>query len=128
MSRAASESSRRRARGFTLLEVIVAFAIAAISLAALSQAFSTGLRQVDRMDATTAAMMLAQTKLAETEVDPELQPGTFGGQGPTGGTWQVLVSARPPAEALPVLYDIEVTAEVDGAVVALQTSRLGPSQ
>jgi general secretion pathway protein I len=115
----------RRESGFTLLEVIVAFAIAAVALAALSQAFSTGLRQVDRIDATTAALMLAQEKIAEIDAAQTLEVGTQSGTTPRGGAWQVIVEPLGNQETASILFDVDVRAEFDGAVVELRTIRMG---
>jgi len=54
---------RKRQRGFTLIEIIVALAILAVALGALFQAFSTGLRATTVTDRQAAAVMLAQSLL-----------------------------------------------------------------
>ena len=49
----------RRQTGFTLLEVLVAFVLAAIGIVALIQAFAGGLRNLRKMDEYVVAAMVA---------------------------------------------------------------------
>lgn len=68
--------------GFTLLEVLVAFAILAISLGAVYQAFGIGARNARASEAYTVAVLLAESELAaagvETPLFPGAEEGTFG--------------------------------------------------
>ena len=52
-------------RGFTLLEVLVAFVIMAGTLAVILQAFSSGNANLSRMDRITHAALLAESRLSE---------------------------------------------------------------
>jgi len=52
-------------RGFTLLEVLVAFVIMAGTLAVILQAFSSGNANLSRMDRITQAALLAESRLSE---------------------------------------------------------------
>ena len=47
--------------GFTLIEILVAFAILALTLTALLQVFTSGLRNVDAADRHLMATMLARS-------------------------------------------------------------------
>ena len=60
----------RAARGFTLLEVMVAFAIAALALAALTQAALGGLHATQAAAHTQEALSLAQSRLAAVALNP----------------------------------------------------------
>ncbi|NNG08137.1 MAG: type II secretion system minor pseudopilin GspI [Desulfobacteraceae bacterium] len=86
---------RKENRGFTLLEVMVAIALIAIALTAVlgSQSQSVSLAGEARFNTTAA--LLAQSKMAEIELeDPEdlsTDSGDFGEDFP-GYTWQLSVS------------------------------------
>ncbi len=67
------------ARGFTLLEVLIAFTILAIAMGAILQAFSQGLRVMTVAERHAAATLLAQTKLAEVGTAMPLEDGEYGG-------------------------------------------------
>ena len=58
-------SRRRRNRGFTLLEVLIALVIMALAMTALVQSFSTGLDGINRGEARVIAILHARSKLAE---------------------------------------------------------------
>jgi general secretion pathway protein I len=64
-----------RCRGFSLLEVLVAFAILALSLTVLMQVFSTGLRNISVGEDYTRAVLLAESVLASVGVEQSLQEG-----------------------------------------------------
>jgi len=108
------------ARGFTLLEVLIALAILALALPIL-----LGLRNFDldlyaRAGDITAATMLAQEKLMETEVGPSLPTGETSGdfQNPPPGSqftsgyqnraekyrWKRLVTTTP----LPAVREVKI--------------------
>jgi general secretion pathway protein I len=72
-------SARSRMCGFTLLEVVIAFAILGVSLAVLYGAFQTALSRSRRDAHLSEATMLAQSLLARagTELTSE-QPGQDG--------------------------------------------------
>jgi general secretion pathway protein I len=72
-------SGRSRMRGFTLLEVVIAFAILGLSLAVLFGAFQTALSRSRRDAQLSEATLLAQSLLARagTELTIE-QPGQDG--------------------------------------------------
>lgn len=110
---------RSRTAGFTLLEVLVAFVIAGVAVAALMQAGGTGL------DATRAAMQYqqalshAQSHLDAATHGAPLAPGDHQGDDGGGFHWRVRVSPaavttlqrigsvpRPPLSV--TLYDVTV--------------------
>ena len=53
-----------REAGFTILEVLTAFVLLAVTLAALLQVFSGGLRDAQLADEYARAVMMAQSRLA----------------------------------------------------------------
>lgn len=106
-----------RERGFTLLEVIVAIALAALALVALFQAGSAGLLSVGQATRLEMAVDRAQSHLAEFAGSGAITPGDSEGDDGDGFHWRL--TARPimsqataetsnqPAPPT-VLYDIGV--------------------
>ena len=68
-------ANRRRQRGFTLLEVIVAFALLALALSLLLGALSGASRQVRESADGSRATLHAQSLLAQLGAGEALQPG-----------------------------------------------------
>jgi general secretion pathway protein I len=97
-------SSGRAARGFTLLEVMVALAILAASLLALSDVVAGALRNEVRARNLEMATLLARGKLAEVEdhyewkgfkTSDESDEGTFEDEGHPEVRWALEIKAPP---------------------------------
>jgi general secretion pathway protein I len=71
--------ARRAVGGFTLLEALIAIVILALSLSALMQSHSTGVRGLGVLDDHLQARLLAQSVMAEWGGDRTLKPGTIEG-------------------------------------------------
>lgn len=90
-------------RGYSLLEVIVAFGILAVALTVLLGALSGGMRQVRWSADAGRAALLAQSLLDQTGVGEALQPGRSNGELEDGRyRWSIEVEpyvdgARPPS-------------------------------
>jgi general secretion pathway protein I len=124
--------------GFTLLEVVVALAIAALAVVGLFRAGSGGLFAVDTAARAEEAVQRAQSHLAALGRDAALTVGEFTGDDGGGYRWALRVrpltarqSASPDgvSTATTTLFDVEVAIswpghEGDRAVV-LRTLRLG---
>lgn len=80
------------AAGFTLLEVLVAFSIAAIGLAALLQGGTAALGNAGIAAASIEATRRAQSRLAMVGAAGPLLPGETAGEDGDGFHWRVLVS------------------------------------
>ena len=61
---------KRASSGFSLLEVLVAFVILALTLSVVMRIFSGGLRNVALADGYSRAVLLAESRLAELSVLP----------------------------------------------------------
>ncbi len=121
--------------GFTLLEVLIAFAVMALTLIAAYQLLGTGLRGSARAERVTLALLAAESKLAEIGVSAPLRAGRSGGALGGGYRWRAEVRRRrePAAEASsaaasPVAaYEVSVTVSWGGRAaesVRLETLRL----
>ena len=82
---------RRACRGFSLLEVLVAFTILAMLLAALFQVFSAGLNAARAGDRFTRAAVIAQSRLAAVGMVESLQEGVSSGSTDDAYHWRVTV-------------------------------------
>lgn len=69
----------RAQRGFTMLEVLVAFLLAAMLLAVILSGFSTGLSGLSRTAKTAQAALIAQSRLAELGIVEPLEGGEYSG-------------------------------------------------
>ncbi|KRG69654.1 hypothetical protein ABB29_09310 [Pseudoxanthomonas dokdonensis] len=69
-----------RQQGFTLIEVIVAFALLALALTLLLGSLSGAARQIQTADRSTRASLHAQSLLSQLGVAQPLQVGTVQGE------------------------------------------------
>ena len=83
-------------RGFTLLEVLVAFTILALSLVALYGALSASAARAATLAARRPALEIAQSLLAEYRVHPEFVARTVTGD-EDGYHWSVVLTPQPDA-------------------------------
>lgn len=125
--------NRGRGRGFTLLEVIVAFTILSVALIGLLQAFTTGMRGLSAAQASAAAVMHARSKMDEIGEVIALEESELSGEFGDGYSWEVRItragSGDAEAEALAVPFDVEVTVIGErGHTFTLDTLRLGPAK
>ncbi len=124
-----------RDRGFTLLEVLVAFIIAALALGVLFQGGIGGLTTANAAARYDEALSRAQSHLALASIGPDFQPQD--GQGDEGGRfhWHLriqllgLAAAMDPTKPVPALYGITIGMSWPDGLhtrsVTLQTERVG---
>ena len=117
--------------GFTIIEVLIALAVVAVSIVAIGSVMSTNVRGVRSMEQHVALMQATRSAMI-TAIPPraELAPGVSSGQlndyrwqidiGPVGEGWTV-----PDSDVawIPQLVRIHVQSP-DGGAVELQTVRL----
>lgn len=112
----------RHARGFTLLEVLVAFGLLAAALAILLGTLSGSVRQVRHSGDASRAALYAQTLLDQVGVGEVLAAGERGGDLEDGKyRWTLQVSpwrdptatpaAGPPPVGAPRLMDVTLRVE-----------------
>jgi len=126
---------RRRQRGFTLIEIIVALAILAVALTALFQAFSGGLRVTTATERQAAAVMLARSLLDRVGEDIPLAAGEQAGVSEDGQRWSIAIAPSPliapeRRAGSPVIpFDVQVSVAADGSrPVTLTSLRLAPAE
>ncbi len=84
---------RAAARGFSLLEVLVAFVILALVVTALFGLFGGALRNAATAEEWTRALLVAQSRLAESANVQPLREGTFAGtESDARIAWQAVVA------------------------------------
>ncbi len=130
-------SITRGCRGFSLLEVLVAFTILAMLLGALFQVFNGGLRAAHSGDRYTRATVIAQSHLAALGVEQPLREGVLSGTTDGAYHWRVTVSPYfddqlPVTDRVlqPLTVNVEVFWEEGGTArtVSLTSMLLGPAQ
>lgn len=83
----------RRQHGYTLIEVLAAFALLAVSMTVLLAALSNSARQVQRADEAGRAALLARSILDEQTTAQALSEGRSEGRSDDGRShWQLEVS------------------------------------
>jgi len=117
--------------GFTIIEVLIALAVVAVSMVAIGSVMSTNARGVRLLEQHVELMQTARSVMT-TAIPPraELGPGVLSGRlsdrqwqidiGPLGGAWVV---PETDAAWIPELVKIHVQSPSGGAV-DLQTVRL----
>ena len=109
--------SNIHSRGYTLIEVLVAFMILALALTVLLRIFSGGLRNVKASSDYAHAALIAESQLAAAGPDGVLSPGVSRGEVDERFQWTRTVSTYAPfpgyaasAKSIPAYY-VSVTVE-----------------
>jgi general secretion pathway protein I len=79
-------------RGFSLLEILIAFSILALSLGILLKIFSSGINTAGVAEEYSAAVQIAESLMAQTGVETLLQPGESSGTKNEKYNWRVIIS------------------------------------
>lgn len=122
-------------RGFTLLEVLIAFAVLALTMAAVLRIFSGGLRSIERADRYGTAALLATSVLAATGREEPFAAGDTAGDFGNGYHWHRRIEeyreeVLTTEEKTLIPYAVTVIVSWDDATseqgVRLSTLRLVP--
>lgn len=79
-------------RGFSLLEILIAFSILALSLGILLKIFSAGVNTAGVAEEYTAAVQIAESLMAQSGIEAPLKPGEATGLENEKYHWRVSVS------------------------------------
>lgn len=83
----------RRERGFTLVEIVVAFVLLSAVLMTGFEIFSQGLRRAGDLDDEARAIVIAQSKLAAAGTEERFKDGSWQGQSEDGRfRWTVAIT------------------------------------
>ncbi len=96
-------------RGFSLLEILIAFSILALSIGILLKIFSAGVNTAGVAEEYTAAVQIAESLMARTGVETPLQPYETTGLENEKYHWRVSVS---PFQFTPEDLDVTTLAAV----------------
>jgi general secretion pathway protein I len=107
----------RDTRGFTLLEVLIAFVIAALALGVMFEAAVDALRASHTAAQYDEAVVRARSHMAMATHGGALMPGDWNGDDGGGYHWRLHVAAVTPTMSHPavgapvamVLYEVSVT-------------------
>lgn len=120
---------RPGSRGFTLIEVLVAFALVALILGAALRLVSGGLNDSDAAERHTLAVLVAESRIAELGATAPLEPGVSEGTADDDYRWRREIRRLDGEDDDPLpLY--AVTVDVvwdDGPGVRLATLRPAPT-
>ena len=70
----------KRQRGFTLIEVVVAFVLLALVLGVSFEIFSRGIARAGELDDRARALVVAQSRLAATGAEEAIKEGVASGE------------------------------------------------
>ncbi|MDJ0739724.1 MAG: type II secretion system protein [Gammaproteobacteria bacterium] len=134
MSRPCTQRTGRQ-RGFTLLEVLVAFVILLLAFSVLMRIFATGGRGLVAAADVNRAVAYAEAEIAAVGVTEPLATGTSDGELDDGYRWERVIELYPTEESdtsarVPLLYRVTTTVHWERhgkpRELRLQTLRLGP--
>jgi len=92
-------------RGFTLIEVMAAFAIFAVLFGIILQILSTSISNTRRSGDFTQAALLAQSQLDMVGIEALPQPGTYSGRYTDEYRWELVIEPYRIEDERGVTYD-----------------------
>jgi len=135
-SEAVSGESRSGEAGFTLVEIVAALAILALSLSALFGVLSDGIGRASQAEAYAEAGSLVQSLLARVGTEIPIREGTTTGAFPEGFRWRLKIETYGeaadhrawPLAAFGVSAQVTWGTGVHERSVVLTTLRVAPQE
>ena len=126
----------RSQQGFTLIEILVAFMILALTLTVIFRIFSGGLRNVALSEDYARAVLVAESQLSSAGISQPLELGVTSGEWGTRFRWERVVEYyRPweqdkaltaPLQAFQVTVNVDWEHAGDTRQISLSSVRLKP--
>jgi len=98
MGPASSRQLRRRPAGFTLLEVMLAFVIFALSFATVLEIMAGSMRSVARANDDTEVALLAQTLMDQVGTEIPVEEGSYSGTSMDRYNWNMGITLYDSTE------------------------------
>lgn len=95
---ASSRQLRRRPAGFTLLEVMLAFVIFALSFATVLEIMAASMRSVARANDDTEVALLAQTLMDQVGTEIPVEEGAYSGTSMDRYNWNLGITLYDASE------------------------------
>jgi general secretion pathway protein I len=86
----------KQSAGFTLLEVLLAFVVFALSFAVILEILAGSMRSTVRARTFTEAALIAQSVVDMVGTEIPLEEGSMGGESPGGYSWELSISTYEP--------------------------------
>ncbi len=109
-----------RSRGFSLIEALVALAIAAAVITGFYTALSTGMQLRAKAANQAEAVLLAATVMDSVGIDIPLRIGTQTQGEEEAGQWSLVISDRPPPDMGDMPFGSGTLAYISVAVTGQQ--------
>ncbi|MDD2725145.1 MAG: type II secretion system protein [Methylovulum sp.] len=87
-----AENKKLAQQGFSLLEILIAFSILAVSLGILLKIFSAGVNTAAIAEDYTVAVQLGESLMVRAGIETPLQAGEVSGRDNDKYSWEVVVS------------------------------------
>jgi general secretion pathway protein I len=112
-----------RQKGFTLIEVVVAFVLLALVMSTAFEIFSAGMSRAGQLEERSRALVIAQSRMASVGVEETLKEGDSSGESEDRMyRWSVSVKrtgegedSGKPAPSVYALYRIDVVVTWHGS-------------
>jgi len=103
-----------RSGGFTLLEVLLAFVVFALSFATVLEILAGSMRATMRARSYSEAALLAQSLMDMVGTDIPLAEGSVAGEAPGGYNWQLSITSYQPLDEQDRMLEV---AEMTGTLL-----------